>query len=191
MAFEAKKELILCGQAETRAKRRNRGILMYVCMWTTADPLENTGRLSPHVFVLWPFCNWPVVSADCLPQLPWRGKAVEGIDRNCQSGGEKELGIDDPIMCLFTLPLDPPHYRMLFCFSTLSFRNLKYAITEDFRNVPSVWEACSLGISRPCVTVGQRETVKWICLIWGSVFKCESIWHTVIGKNNEIWFMKD
>lgn len=145
---------------------------MYVCMWTTADPLENTGRLSPHVFVLWPFCNWPVVSADCLPQLPWRGKASEGMDRNCQSGSEKELGFDDPIMCLFTLPLDPPHYRMLFCFSTLSFRNPKYAITEDFRNVPSVWEACSLGISRPCVTMGQRETVKWICLIWGSVFKC-------------------
>lgn len=143
--FEAKKELILFRRAETRAKRRNRGILMYVCMWRTADPLENTGRLSLHFFVLWPFCDWPVVSADCLPQLPWRGKALEGMDGNCQSGGEKEHSFDDPIMCLRTLPLEPPRYRMLFCFSPLSFRNPKYAITEDCRNVPSVSEACSLG----------------------------------------------
>ncbi len=103
-------------QAETRAKRRNRGILMYVCMWRTADPLENTGRLSLHVFVLWPFCDWPVVSADCLPQLSWRGKALEGMDGNCQSGGKKELGFDDPMMCLCMLPLEPPRYRMLFHF---------------------------------------------------------------------------
>lgn len=88
-AFEAKKVLILCRQAETRVKRRNRGILMYVCMWRTADPLENTGRLSLHVFVLWPFCDWPVVSADCLPQLLWRGKALEGMDGTVNQAGKR------------------------------------------------------------------------------------------------------
>lgn len=132
---------------------------MYACMWRTADPLENTGRLSHQVFVLWPFCDWPVVSADCLLQLLWRGKASEGMDGNCQSGSEKELGFDRPIMCLLMLPLEPPRYRMLFCFSPLYFRNLKYAITEHCRNVPSVCETCSLGFSRPCATMGQRETV--------------------------------
>lgn len=71
-------------------------------------------------------------------------------------------------------------------FSPLSFRNLKYAITEDCRNVPSVREACSLGFSRPCVTIGQGEAVNWICLIWCLSLNMQLTW---VNSTDKGWLV--
>ncbi len=142
---------------------------MYGCMWRTADPLENTGRLSLHVFVLWPFCDWPVVSADCLPKLPWRGKALEGMDGNRQSDRKKRARLrwSHDVSLYAASGTTTLSHAVLF--SPLSFQNLKYAITETCRNVPSVREACLLCFSSDYGT-GRSSKLDLPNMV--SVFKC-------------------